>query len=52
MTLTLTCCVGGASYEDRLVVSVADGNMVDELGDPLTSSEDEETRSEWSKLGR
>ena len=52
MPLVLACCEVGVSGDDLLEVSVSEGNMVEELDDLLTSAEDEQTRSEWSKVGQ
>lgn len=50
--LTLACCVGSASSEGLLAASVAEGNMGGKQDGPPTSTEDGETRAEWSKLGQ
>lgn len=52
MPLVLACCGVGVSDDDLLEVSVNEGNMVEELDDLLTSTADEDTRSEWSKVGQ
>ena len=52
MPLGLVCCGVGDSGDHLLEESVDEGNTVEELDDLLTSVADEETRSEWSKVGQ
>jgi len=52
MPLVLARCGVGVSDGDLFEVSVNEGNMVEGLDDLLTAAADEETRSEWSKVGQ